>query len=39
MSFWIYIAAICVVSAVIASRMNVVTNEELNENPWQKESM
>lgn len=39
MSFWIYITIICAVSALIASQMDVVTNDELNEDPWKKDSI
>ena len=39
MSFWMYVAILSVVAIVIASRMDVVTNEELNEDPWKKESI
>ena len=36
MSFWIYVAILSVVAIAIASRMDTVTNEELNEDPWKK---
>ena len=39
MSFGIYITIICIASALIASQMDVVTDVELKEDPWKKESM
>lgn len=39
MSFWMYFAVVLAVSVLIASRMDIVTAEELSKDPWEKKSM
>lgn len=39
MEFWIYVGIICIAAIAIAAKMDVITSDELNEDPWKKDSI